>query len=275
MPRASASQRAITSRANPLFKSLVKLAQSARERRKSGKTLLDGVHLIEAYRAMVGEPVMLIASPRCLVRAEIATLYTSRVNSNGIILDEPLFAELSPVETPSGILALIDRPAIEPRKAGSALLLEAIQDPGNLGAILRSAAAAGFSRILLSHDCADAWAPKTLRAGMGAHFALAIEEHVDLAQRISSVAPKVFALSVAGELNLFETDLSGELALLFGNEGAGLTRELEALADKRLYIPMQSAIESLNVAAAVSICCFEKLRQEQQLAPAGSRHEGA
>lgn len=273
--RPPSSQRAITSRSNPLFKSLVKLAHSARERRKNGTTLLDGVHLIEAYRAAAGEPAMLIASPQRLERPEIATLYSSPGNAVRILLDEPLFAELSPVETPSGILAVVDRPATKPAKAGSALLLEAIRDPGNLGAILRSAAAAGFSRIFLSHDCADVWAPKTLRAGMGAHFVLAIEEHVELAQRISSVAPKVFALSVDGEHDLFETDLGGELALLFGNEGAGLTRELEALAAKRLFIPMASATESLNVAAAVSICCFEKLRQERQLARTKSRHKRA
>lgn len=275
MPRASDSQRVISSRANPLFKSLLKLAHSARERRKSAKTLLDGVHLIDAYRAAVGAPHMLIASPMGLTRPEIATLYALCGDSIRITLDELLFDELSPVESPSGILAVIDRPTVKAAKAGSALMLEAIQDPGNLGAILRSAAAAGFSRVLLSHNCADAWAPKTLRAGMGAHFALAIEEHAELAQRLSSVAPKVFALSVDGEHDLFETDLTGELALLFGNEGAGLTRELEALAAKRLFIPMASATESLNVAAAVSICCFEKLRQERQLTPTRSPREGA
>ena len=218
---------------------------------------------------------MLITSPPHLARPDIATLYSAPGHAVCIFLDEPLFAELSPVETPSGILAVIERPAIKPAKGGSALLLEAIQDPGNLGAIFRSAAAAGFSRILVSHNCADAWAPKTLRAGMGAHFVLAIEEHVDLAARISSVAPKVFALSIDGEHDLFETDLSGELALLFGNEGAGLTRELEALAGKRLFIPMATATESLNVAAAVSVCCFEKLRQERQLAHSRSHHQGA
>lgn len=261
----------ISSRANPLFKSLHKIAHSARERRKSGKTLLDGVHLIDAYRAALGEPEMLIAAPTRLARAEIRAVFSRYGNAKRILMEEALFDELSPVETPSGVLALITRRSPEIKKRASAVLLEAIQDPGNLGTLLRSAAAAGFTHALLSSSCADAWAPKTLRAGMGAHFVLAIDEHVDLLRHLHDASGPVFALSVDGGQNLYECDLTGDVALLFGNEGAGLSAELEALATQRVFIPMAGAIESLNVAAAASICCFEKLRQDQRIGLARSR----
>lgn len=263
MPRPSITERVITSRANPLFKSLLKTAHSSRERRKTGRTLLDGAHLIAAYRAAVGEPEMLIASPRGLERGEIGAVFAVSLNAKRILFSDSLFDELSPVETPSGVLALIGRCAPSVAKRGSIVLLEAIQDPGNLGSVLRSAAAAGFVQAQLSDACADAWAPKTLRAGMGAHFALAIEEHVDLAQRLQSNTHTFFALSVDAQQSLFETDLQGDVGFLFGNEGAGLSRELEDLASQRIFIPMAGAIESLNVAAAASVCCFEKLRRDR------------
>lgn len=246
----------IRSRANPQFRSLLKTATSARERRKSGKTLLDGEHLLQAYEQAIGAPELLIVTPQ--------TEHFSRQRDNvkSITLAEALFAELSPVETPGGVLALITRPQPAERSGGSMLALEAVQDPGNLGAILRSAAAAGITRVLLSHACADAWSPKTLRAGMGAHFVIQVEERLDLHARLTQTRLPLFALTLDAAQNLYETDLRGDVIFMFGNEGAGLTEELAALATRRVAIPMRGAVESLNVAAAVSVCCFEKLRQE-------------
>lgn len=246
----------IRSRANPQFRSLLKIAASARERRKTSKTLLDGEHLIRAYEQAIGAPELLIVTPQA------EPLARQRYNVKSITLAEPLFAELSPVETPSGVLALIDRPHPAERFGGSMIALEAVQDPGNLGAILRSAAAAGFTRVLLSPACADAWSPKTLRAGMGAHFVIQIEERVELIARLTHTRLPLFALTLNATQRLYQTDLRGDVIFMFGNEGAGLSDELAALATERLSIPMRGAVESLNVAAAVSVCCFEKLRQE-------------
>lgn len=250
----------IRSRANPQFRALLKIATSARERRKSGKTLLDGEHLLHAYEQAIGAPELLIVTP------QTEHFSRQRTHVKSIVLAEALFAELSPVETPSGVLALIERPQARGSATGSAIALEAVQDPGNLGAILRSAAAAGFTRVLLSAACADAWSPKTLRAGMGAHFVIQIEERVDLFARLTQTRLPLFALTLDGAQNLFETDLRGDVIFMFGNEGAGLSDDLAALARTRLAIPMRGAIESLNVAAAVSVCCFEKMRQEGFLA---------
>lgn len=250
----------IRSRANPQFRSLLKIATSSRERRKTGKTLLDGEHLLQAYEQAIGAPELLIVTPQ--------TEHLTRRHGNvrSITLAELLFAELSPVETPSGVLALIDRPRLSEPSAGSMIALEAVQDPGNLGAILRSAAAAGFTRTLLSPACADAWAPKTLRAGMGAHFVIQIEERVALTARLSQTGLPLFALTLNATQQLYQTDLRGNVIFMFGNEGAGLSDELAALAMTRVSIPMRGAVESLNVAAAVSVCCFEKMRQELFLA---------
>lgn len=246
----------IRSRANPQFRALLKLATSSRERRKIGKTLLDGEHLLQAYEQAIGAPELLIVAPQT-----VATLHRHD-HVDSIIVAEALFAELSPVETPSGVLALIERPQIRVAATGSMIALEAVQDPGNLGAILRSAAAAGFARVLLSPACADAWSPKTLRAGMGAHFVIPIEERVELAARLVETPTPTFALTLDGAQSLYQTDLRGDVIFMFGNEGAGLSDALAALAGTRVSIPMRGAVESLNVAAAVSVCCFEKMRQE-------------
>lgn len=169
---------------------------------------------------------------------------------------------VSPVKTPTGILALIVNPVAENnRNHGSEhhiVLLEAIQDPGNLGSILRSAAAANVDSVYLSQDCCDAWSPKTLRAGMGAHFCLDIFENSDLLQISEHFPGKVIATALNAKENLFEISLSGPTAWVFGNEGNGLTSEIMQQSDSAIKIPMQGKTESLNVAACAAICLFEK-----------------
>ena len=132
------------------------------------------------------------------------------------------------------------------------VLLEAIQDPGNLGSILRSAAAASIRDVYLSPQCADAWSPKTLRAAMGAHFFLRIHENSDLQQVAQQFPGTVIATSIQASRNLFEIPLSGPTAFVFGNEGAGLSKELVQAVDENIVIPMPGKTESLNAAAAAA-----------------------
>lgn len=252
----------ISSRDNPLFKKLKKLAESARERRKAGVALLDGIHLVEAALMANITPQLLAVSESGMSHAEIASLLQKLPKVQTVLLADGLFAEVSPVETPAGILALIDVPHLHvPPKPDFALLLEDVQDPGNLGALLRSAAAAGVQVVWLSTGCADAWSPKVLRAGMGAHFVLAIEERSNLLEKATAFAGMAVATSLAATRSLYELDLTGPVALLAGNEGAGLSAELLAAANTQIRIPMPGRIESLNVAAATSICLFERVRQ--------------
>lgn len=254
----------ITSADNPTVKLLHDLATSARERRKLGRTLLDGVHLVENWLTAVGEPRLLVVSESGCERAEIAALLR-RVGggANSVVLSDTLFARVSPVETPVGIMALIDIPPAPAAGigAGSCIVLDAIQDAGNLGTLLRTAAAAGVRDVLLGEGCAQAWSPRVLRAGMGAHLGLAIHEHAALAPMLADFAGDVVATSLDARESLYDLDLRRPVAWLFGNEGAGLSSEVAALATRRVRIPMPGATESLNVSAAAAVCLFEQVRQ--------------
>jgi TrmH family RNA methyltransferase len=252
----------ISSAANPRYKLLARLLESGRERRKSGLTALDGVHLVQSYCEHVGRPEEIAVSRSGAQNAEIQQLLagdTERV----LVLSDALFQQLSTVSTPTGVIALVRLPP--PRTPGEdigpCVLLEDVQDPGNLGSILRSAAASGIADVLLTPGCAQAWSPRVLRAAMGAHFALRLYEHCDVPAFASRYRGRSIATVRGGAAPVFDTDLRGDVAFMFGNEGAGLSAQLIALASARVSIPMPGGSESLNVAAAAAVCLFERVRQ--------------
>jgi TrmH family RNA methyltransferase len=250
----------ITSAENPHYKELRKLADTPRERRKSGKTLLDGVHLLQALADSGGVPDELIVRDGEQRKAEIEKVIARFPEQTLVVLSSTLFDVLSPVETPSGLLALFTIPHAEIKDSQCAVLLENIQEPNNIGAILRTAAAAGVDAIFLSKGCAEAWSPKALRAAMGAHFVLAIREQADLGA-IAKNYQQVIATRLDAEQSLYDLDLRGSVAFVFGNEGAGLSEELSKAAAQQVTIPMPGRMESLNVGAAVAVCLFERVRQ--------------
>ena len=254
----------IQSRENPFFKELVKLGSSARQRGKAGVTLLDGAHLLSAYLEAGHQPRHVLLNAAALQDDEIAALLAELRDVPVTQLDDKLFAQLSELKTPTGILALIDLPRPATAVCGFALLLEDIQDPGNLGSMLRSAAAAGCDAVFLSPGCADAWSPKVLRAAMGGHFCLAIHERQDLLQVASEFHGTLLATSLHATRSLYQCDLTGNVAFMMGNEGAGLSDPLLALATQTVIIPMPGRVESLNAAAATAICLFEAVRQRSQ-----------
>ena len=252
----------ITSPDNAFYKELGKLASSARQRRKAGKTLLDGAHLLAAYLATGKIPVHLVVTEAAQHDVEISALLKKLPEVPITQLDNALFAELSELKTVSGLLALITVPQldVQPQHAKFCLLLENIQDPGNVGSMLRSAAAAGCDAVFMSPGCADAWSPKVLRAAMGGHFLLAIYEDADLLQLAHVFPGKVFATALDAKTSIFASALSGKIAFAMGNEGAGLSAELLAKSIP-VAIPMPGKVESLNAAAAAAICLFEAVRQ--------------
>ncbi|MBE0625037.1 MAG: RNA methyltransferase [Burkholderiales bacterium] len=253
----------IRSRDNPRFKLLRQLATSTRERRKAGLALLDGLHLIAAYRASGGVPEQLILSESGASDAQAAALARGIAGQALLVLADALFNEVAQVATPTGIVALIrtPQPGPLPDRIEHCVMLESIQDAGNLGSILRSTAAAGVSTVLLSHGCAFAWSPKVLRAGMGAHFSLEIYDNVNLHASLGRLSGRLICASSHAEKSIYQADLRGPLAWAFGNEGAGLSAALSAAAAEQLRIPMPGGAESLNVAAAAAICLFEQVRQ--------------
>src|SRR5690242_18171227 len=150
----------ITSSDNHRFRALLKLQQSSRERRKAGRSLLDGAHLTAAYLRNIGSPQEIVVSLSGLENAEIAALI-EETGLKPLILSDGLFRELSSVTTPTGVVAVVEtpRPAAPPAMPGPCVMLEDIQDPGNLGSVLRSAAAAGVGEIYLSRGSVHAWSP--------------------------------------------------------------------------------------------------------------------
>jgi len=252
----------ITSADNPTFRSLLRLAQSSRERKESGLSLLDGVHLVEAYQRHLGRPQELVFSRSGLDHPEVQGLLAG-AGGQGLVVADGLFRQLSSVATPTGVIALVPTPRFDlpERISGASLWLEDLQDPGNLGSILRTAAAAGVGTVCLSRHSVHAWSPRVLRAGMGAHFALRIVEGVDLAGLASRYHGRLVATTLRADTSIFDVDLGGDVALLFGNEGAGLSPELADKAGIKACIPMPGSAESLNVAAAAAVCLFERVRQ--------------
>jgi TrmH family RNA methyltransferase len=255
----------ISSRDNATFKSLRLLAHSGRERRKQGRTVLDGVHLVETYLARVGLPFMIVVSESGADRAEVRACLHRCPACETLVCADSIFTEISPVETPAGLLAVIAIPAVQLRLPieGSCVVLDRVQDAGNVGAVLRTAAAAGVSWALLTEGCAHAWSPKVLRSAMGAHFSINVAESADVPRLLTGFSGTIVATRPDADANLFDLDLKVPVAWLFGSEGGGLEHGLAALASVSVRIPMAAATESLNVAAAAAICLFEQLRQRR------------
>lgn len=253
----------VTSADNARYKTLRRLMQSAQARKRAGLSVLDGVRLVAAYRHHAGQPEQLIVSRSGLEDPEVRALVEGMPETEAIVLGDGLFADLSSVVTPTGIMAVVRTPGQQtvPRDMDTCVMLEDLQDPGNLGSILRSCAAAGVRHVLLSVGSAQAWSPRVLRAAMGAHFALTIYEEIDLQAAVRAYAGKRVATRQQARQSVFDADLKGKVAFLFGNEGAGLSRALQDAADLVIAIPMPGQAESLNVAAAAAICLFEQVRQ--------------
>ncbi len=256
----------ITSPDNPFYKELLKLSGSARQRGKSGQTLLDGTHLLDALITSGKTPLHLLITEASHQDPEIKSLQQKIPNVPLTILDEALFAGLSELKSVSGIIAQISVAEADwhTQDCQFCLLLENIQDPGNLGSMLRSAAAAGCDAVYMSKGCADAWSPKVLRAAMGGHFVMNLYENIDLLNIINILDINVFAAVLSDNASLYDSQLTGKIAFAIGNEGAGLTHPLLAKS-KPVSIPMPGKVESLNAAAAAAICLFEAVRQRSNL----------
>jgi RNA methyltransferase, TrmH family len=258
--------KSVSSRDNSVYKDVKRLATSSHARRQGGRTLLDGVHLCESYLQHVGFPLLCIISETSLSHPEVLSILArcEEKRTQCLFLSESLYRAVSQVENGIDLLFVIDIPETTMPEvlSQSAVLLDHLQDPGNLGSILRSAAAAGITHVFCSNGTAFTWSPKVLRAGMGAHFLLNIVENVDLVRLVQSCSVPILATSSHASRLIYEMDLSGPVAWLFGHEGQGVSEALLALATHQVVIPHLGAIESLNVAASAAVCFFEQTRQK-------------
>ena len=257
----------ISSRDNPLYKELKQLATSSQARRKAGRTLLDGVHLSQAWLDLRGLPLQCIVSESALANPEVAGIVMRCENQHGHVtaLPDALYNTVSQVEHGVGLMFMVETPvaALPAALSVNAVLLDNVQDPGNVGSILRSAAAAGITQVFCSSGTAFCWSPKVLRAAMGAHFVLDIHENADLAALVKASRIAVLATSGYAEKRLYDADLRQPVAWVFGHEGQGVADDLLSLATQTVVIPHLGQVESLNVAACAAVCFFEQVRQLQ------------
>lgn len=262
--------KSIVSAQNPLFKDLKKLATNSAARAKSGQTLLDGTHVCQLYLEQRGAPALCVLSEGSVENVEVTAIVEQceKLGVHVAMLTPSQYKQISPVVNGVGLLFLIETPTPElpANLSRSAILIDRLQDPGNMGTILRSAAAAGVRNIYCAEGTAHAWSPKVVRAAMGAHFMLDIYQGVDLRAVIASATIPVLGTSSHTTAAIYDVDLSGEVAWLVGHEGQGVDPSLLAASTQLVTIPHAGTMESLNVAVATSVCLFEQTRQQRAAA---------
>jgi TrmH family RNA methyltransferase len=245
----------ITSRDNAFLKDLRRLAQSSTAYRKQGQFWVEGDHLGRAALVRGVLPAVGVFSESFWPLAPMEYLQAAMKN---IVIPDALFADISALESPASMGFVFDLPTASVLQPGMAsVILDRVQDAGNVGSILRSASSFGFKQIIALKGCAALWSPKVLRAGMGAHWGLQLIEGVTLADLAALAVPLVVTSSHRGSF-LHQALQNGELpmpcAWALGHEGQGVSAELDALASLHVRIAQPGGEESLNVAAAAAIC---------------------
>jgi TrmH family RNA methyltransferase len=242
---------AIHSRDNPLLKRLRVLAQDNSAYRKQGQVWLEGDHLCRAMLARGLRPATAVFTDSFWEQAP----HDLRDAADHIVtVPEALMSAISGLESPAGVGFVWDLPAGGvPLAARSAVVLDRLQDAGNVGSILRSAAAMGFGQVLALKGTAALWSPKVLRAGMGAHFALHLVEALSVDDLSDLQLPVLVTSSHQGDF-LHQATLPWPCAWVMGHEGQGVSPALEAMATRSIRITQPGGEESLNVAAAAAIC---------------------
>lgn len=253
----------LRSRDNPRVRRWHALARDARLRRRERRALLEGAHLVAAFLDSGARPVALLTNESAEGNAEIAALLR-RARLDPVRLSDSAFRWMADAQAPSGLAAEIALPEEDPgavKDATHAVFLDGIQDAGNVGAILRSAAAFGVDTAVLGPGCADPWSPKVLRAAMGGHFALRLAEAPDLVAALAGFGGRLACAVASGGAAPASLDLSGPLGWILGAEGQGVSPAAAARAALRVTIPLARGMESLNVAAAAAALLYERARQ--------------
>lgn len=257
--------RYIQSKDNAQFKQLVRITQG--KKTELGLLVwLEGVHLSQAWLDLGFEVQWAIFdTERLAVQPELQILQQQLDARVCVGLSSALMRQLSSVEHAQGVGLVVRAPVYDEQNSApisaNCVYLDRLQDPGNVGTLLRTMAAAGINEAYLSPGCAWAWSQKVLRSAQGAHFVLRIHEQVDQKSFLERVQIPVYATALEQARPLYGLDLAEPIAWVFGNEGQGVHPTLLEQASQRVFIPQVANVESLNVAAAAAVCLFEQRRQ--------------
>ena len=251
----------LRSRDNPLLVRLRKLAQDNQAYRDQGQVWLEGDHLLRACLARGGVLQQVVVSESGWQDGRWRALLQQALRV--VRIPDALFKGLSGLESPAQIGAVVDLPTPAAIAPGlDTVVLDRLQDAGNVGSILRSAAAFGVRQVLAIKGTAGLWSPKVLRAGMGAHFGLRLLEGLSL-EDLDALAVPLVATSSHAEQPVHRARLDAPLAWVLGHEGRGVQEALLARCQQTVLIPQPGGEESLNVAAAAAVCLYETARQRE------------
>ena len=249
----------LSSRDNPLLVRLRRLAHDGAAYRREGQVWIEGEHLCAAWLARGGQVAQAVITDEGWAQPQLRGL-AARARRVAQV-PAALFATLSTLGSPARIGFLVDLPPPPPLQCDApSVVLDRVQDAGNVGSILRSAAAFGFVQVLALKGTATLWSPKVLRAGMGAHFALRLVEELDESDLDALTLP-LLATSPHGGAVLAEAPLPWPGAWVLGHEGRGVSPSLLARCALQVRIPQPGGEESLNVAAAAAVCLYESVRR--------------
>ena len=251
----------IESKNNNLFKEIKKLKEK-KHRIKSNKYLIEGLRFVEeAIKSKVSIDSIIFTES---FKEKNPDLFL-KINENIklIQMNETLLKQLCSTENPQGIIGVINMQNKELKSGELVVLVDKVQDPGNMGTIISTAHAAGAAGIVMTKGTVDIYNDKTLRSTMGSIFYIPIVEDnsLDFVKSLKKEGYKLVVSSLQGKNNFFEENLQGKVMIAVGNEGNGVSDEVYDIADIKVKIPMPGEAESLNVAVATSIMIYEKIRQ--------------
>lgn len=262
----------ITSTSNPRVRQLVLWQEKAKKRREDNVFLAEGIKMLrEAPKDWIKE-VYLTEEVLQRLRKEDGEVLTKIENTGYELLSDEVMNKVSDTQTPQGALVVLNRPSytlddIVGSGEGTFVVLENLQDPGNLGTIIRTGEGAGIRGVIMSQDTVDIYNPKTIRATMGSVYRVPFIYVETLSNSICYLKEKgvqTYAAHLKGKKQYYEFSYAGGTAFLIGNEGNGLKKETADLTDEYLRIPMEGQVESLNAAIAATILMYEAYRQRRQ-----------
>jgi TrmH family RNA methyltransferase len=254
----------ITSAQNPKLKLIRTLQGRRKGRHEHGAFVVDGIRLIEEALRSDWPFRFVLTSDNLNDRGQALAVQLKAKGVEVEPVSEQLMKSISETETPQGVLAALEQRAFPlPAHLDFLLILDSIHDPGNLGTLIRTAAAAGVQAVFLSPETTDAFAPKVVRSGMGAHFRLPLLSMSWDEIKRSTNDLHIFLADMNGEIPCWQADLRKPLALIIGGEAQGVTAQASRLADQSIKIPMPGEVESLNAGVAGSILMFEVVRQRR------------